>query len=297
MAVQVAERVAGASIAVGLAVLGLKVLAWWMTGSAALYSDALESTVNVVASLVAFIALRVALRPADANHTYGHDKAEFFAAVVEGGLIVVAAVSILEHAWTSWLHPAPLLQAWRGMAVNLGATLLNAVWAVVLLRVGRRSRSAALRADAKHLVSDVVTSVCILAGVGAAVATGVVALDPIVAALAAVYVAWSGLRVISSSVGGLMDTAPGDEVVGRIRQLVGTSADGALEAHDLRIRHAGRQTFMEFHLVVPGAMSVAEAHTICDRVETALKSEMEGLTITIHVEPEGKAKHHGVLVL
>jgi divalent metal cation (Fe/Co/Zn/Cd) transporter len=133
--------------------------------------------------------------------------------------------------------------------------------------------------------------------VGAALATGLRLLDPATAAVAAIYVLWSGTRVLSSSVSGLMDTAPAERVVSRIREVVAASAEGAIEAHDLRMRSAGRVTFMEFHLVVPAAMSVADAHVICDRVEAALKSDIEGLVITIHVEPEGKAKHHGVLVL
>jgi cation diffusion facilitator family transporter len=146
-------------------------------------------------------------------------------------------------------------------------------------------------------VSDVVTSLAIVIGVGAAVTTGLRVLDPATAAVAAIYVLWSGMRVLTSSVSGLMDAAPAEGVVSRIRQVVAEAAEGAIEAHDLRMRSAGRVTFMEFHLVVPAAMSVADAHAICDRVEAALKSDIEGLVITIHVEPEGKAKHHGVLVL
>ena len=292
-----ASRIAAASIGVGALVLGLKTAAWWVTGSVALYSDALESTVNVAGSALALLAIRFAERPADANHPYGHDKAEFFAAVIEGALIIVAALSILEHAWEALRAPAPLAQPRLGVLLNVVATVLNGLWAWVLLGRGRRLRSAALRADGRHLVSDVVTSVAILAGVGLAVVTGRHEFDPATAALAAVYVLWSGLRVLASSIGGLMDAAPSDDVVGRIRQLVSETAAGAIEAHDLRMRSAGRLTFLEFHLVVPGAMSVADAHVICDRVEAALKSDMQGLVITIHVEPEGKAKHHGVLVL
>lgn len=290
-------RIAGGSIIVGAVVLALKTVGWWVTGSAGLYSDALESVVNVAASLLAFLALRVAVKPADANHTYGHAKAEFFAAVIEGVLIVIAALSILREAFMSWASPHPLAMPWTGLALNILATLLNGAWAVVLLRVGRRARSPALVADGRHLVADVVTSVGVTLGVGLAVVTHLVLLDPVVAAATAGHVLWSGMRMISESVGGLMDAAPAPGIVERIRSLVGTHAAGAIEAHDLRMRHAGRTSFLEFHLVVPGDMSVAEAHRICDRVEAALKSEMEGLVITIHVEPEGKAKHHGVLVL
>jgi cation diffusion facilitator family transporter len=295
--VSAGRRVAAGSIVVGCLVLGLKTAAWWLTGSAGLYSDALESTVNVAAAAIALLAIWFAEKPADANHPYGHEKAEFFAAVLEGTLIVVAALSILEHAWGAWNHPTKLEQVGPGLGLNLVATGLNAGWAAVLLRLGPRLRSEALRADGRHLVSDVVTSLAIVVGVGAAVTTGLRVLDPATAAVAAIYVLWSGMRVLTSSVSGLMDAAPAEGVVSRIRQVVAEAAEGAIEAHDLRMRSAGRVTFMEFHLVVPAAMSVADAHAICDRVEAALKSDIEGLVITIHVEPEGKAKHHGVLVL
>ena len=294
---RLAERIAAGSIALGLVVLALKLAAWWVTGSAALFSDAAESVVNVAASTAAFIALRLAARPADADHPYGHDKAEFFAAVIEGVLIMVAALVILQHAWHTAQAPglidAPLL----GIALNGAAGALNLGWGLVLMRQARRLRSPALAADGKHLLSDVVTSVGVLAGFGLAVATGIWWIDPLLAAATALYILVSGTLVIRDSVGGLMDEAPAAAIVARIRALVGAHAEGAIEAHDMRTRHAGRLTFLEFHLVVPAQMTVADAHEICDRIEAALKAEMEGLVITIHVEPEGKAKHRGVLVL
>jgi len=251
----------------------------------------------VAASAIAFLALGLAAKPADANHPYGHDKAEFFAAVIEGVLIVVAALTILQHAWHTWLHPNPIEAALLGGGLNAAATLLNLGWGALLLRRGRTLRSPALIADGRHLIADVVTSAGVLLGVGLVVLTGHTWLDPLLAAATAVYILVSGYFVIRDSVGGLMDAAPAAEIVERIRTIVGQHAEGAIEAHDLRTRHAGRLTFLEFHLVVPGSMSVSAAHDICDRIETALKAEMEGLMITIHVEPEGKAKHRGVLVL
>jgi cation diffusion facilitator family transporter len=291
------ERFALGSLAAGCAVLALKAAAWWITGSAALYSDALESTVNVAASLVAWLALRFAARPADATHPYGHEKAEFFAAVIEGVLIVVAALLIFEEAWQSWQRPRMLDVPLQGLALNAAATAINAVWSAVLLRVGRQLRSPALRADGRHLLADVVTSLGIAAGIILVVATGLLVLDPCLAAATGIYVLWSGMTMISSSVSGLMDAAPEPAVVNRIKELVANSAAGAIEAHDLRTRHAGRLTFLEFHLVVPGAMSVAAAHRICDRIEDTLKAEMGHIMITIHVEPEEKAKRGGVPVL
>jgi len=291
------ERIAIGSIGIGCLVLGLKGAAWWITGSVALYSDALESTVNVAASLLALGALRFAAIPADANHPYGHDKAEFFAAVIEGVLIVIAALSIFDEAWGTWRNPHPLAMPATGIGLNAVATLLNGAWSFVLLRTGRRLRSPVLQADGRHLLADVVTSVGIALGVTLAVVTGHLVLDPLLAAATGVYVLWSGMAMITSSVGGLMDAAPEPAVVNRIRDLVAASATGALEAHDLRTRHAGRLTFLQFHLVVPGTMTVAESHAICDRIEATLHREMEELVVTIHVEPPEKAKYHGVPVL
>jgi cation diffusion facilitator family transporter len=291
------ERIALGTIVLGCLVLGLKAAAWWLTGSAALYSDALESTVNVAASIIALIAVRLASKPADANHPYGHDKAEFFAAVIEGVMIIVAALLIFNHAWETWRDPHPIALPAQGIALNGAASVLNLVWSVVLRRTGRALRSPALVADGRHLLSDVVTSIGVVAGVGLTVLTGVLTLDPLIAAATGVYVLWAGTSMLSSSVGGLMDAAPETAVVARIRELVAASASGALEAHDLRMRHAGRLTFLEFHLVVPGSMTVSDAHGICDRIEDTLRAEMAHLMITIHVEPEDKAKQHGVPVL
>ncbi len=291
------ERIAIGSIGIGCLVLVLKGVAWWITGSVALYSDALESTVNVAASLLALGALHFAAIPADANHPYGHDKAEFFAAVIEGVLIIIAALSIFNEAWTTWRDPHVLGMPVEGIGLNAIATVLNGAWSFVLLRTGRRLRSPVLEADGRHLLADVVTSVGIALGVTLAVVTGRLVLDPLLAAATGVYVLWSGMRMISSSVGGLMDAAPEAAVLDRIRELVAESAVGALEAHDLRTRHAGRLTFLEFHLVVPGTMTVAESHAICDRIEETLQREMAHLVVTIHVEPPEKAKHHGVPVL
>ena len=291
------ERIAVGSIAIGCLVLAIKAVAWWMTRSAAFYSDALESTVNVAAAMIAMAAIRFAARPPDANHPYGHDKVEFFAAVIEGVLIIVAALLIFEHAWETWLTPRAIGLPIQGIVVNAVATVLNGAWCAVLIRYGKRLRSPALAADGWHLLADVVTSVGIAIGVGLVVLTGYLPLDPLLAAATGVYVLWSGAHMISSSVGGLMDAAPQPAVVHRVRELVADSAAGAIEAHDLRMRHAGKLTFLEFHLVVPGSMTVAASHAICDHIEETLRHDMPHLMITIHVEPEEKAKQHGVPVL
>ena len=292
-----ATRVAGGSIGIGVIVLALKAAGWWITGSAGLYSDALESVVNVASAVLALAALLYAARPADANHTYGHGKVEFFAAVIEGALVILAAVSILFEAWRSFHALHDLHTPWRGLALSAVATVLNAGWGVLLLRTGRQAHSPALLADGRHLLADVVTSIGVGVGVGVVALTGLVILDPLVAVLTAAHVLWSGIRMIVTSIDGLMDAVPSAQVVDQIRLLVSEHAEGALEAHDLRTRHTGRTTYLEFHLVVPGIMRVDEAHRICDRIEGALKREMDTLVVTIHVEPEGKAKHQGVLVL
>jgi cation diffusion facilitator family transporter len=290
-------KLAAGSLLVGILVLVLKAAAYLLTGSIALYSDALESTVNVATAIAAIAAVWVSSKPADANHPNGHHKAEFLSAVMVGVLIILAALAIFRAAYVGFLDPKPLDFSGQGLLVNGLASLINGAWCWVLLRQGRKEKSPALVADGKHLLSDVVSSVGVLAGVTLAALTGVSILDPLLAGLVALNVLWSGWSVMRDSVGGLMDEAAPDGTVARIRQLISSEAGGALEAHDLRTRQAGRITFIDFHLVVPGQMPVSEAHDICDRVEGALRSEMKDTLITIHVEPEHKAKHSGVLVL
>ncbi len=289
--------VAAGSIAISFLVIAGKGAAWWHTGGAALFSDALESLIHPATALLTYAALWFAVRPADANHPFGHGKAEFFAAVFEGGMIIAAALVIFQHAWQVWRQGAVLADPALGLALNGATTLLNAVWGIVLLRVGRRARSPALSADGAHLLSDVATSFGLLLGLILAVETGALWLDPLLAAATAIYVLIVGFFVIRASVDGLMDAAPSPAIVARIKTLVAEHAAGALEVHDLRTRNAGQTTFLQFHLVVPGEMTVEDAHAICDRIEAALHHEMTGLVATIHVEPESKAKHHGVVVV
>ena len=293
----VSLKIASGTIVVGIVVLGLKTLAWGMTGSIALLSDALESTVNVVTACAALIAIRIAQRPADQDHPYGHHKAEFFSAVLEGVMIIIAALLILREALHGILAPRTLDAPMEGLLINVAASVINGGWCWVLLRQGRRLKSPALVADGKHLLSDVVTSVGVVAGVALAIATGYAILDPILAAVVAVNILWSGWNVMLASLSGLMDEAVSADTLKTIRDTISGEADGAIEVHDLRTRHAGSMTFIDFHLVVTGQTSVAQAHAICDRIELALKRYLQDAQITIHIEPEGKAKHSGVLVL
>jgi cation diffusion facilitator family transporter len=291
------EVFAAVSIAVGLAVLALKYLAYHLTGSVALLSDAIESIVNVVTAIVALIAIRFAAQPADKEHPYGHHKAEYVSAVVEGVLIVIAAFAILREAWGAFQSPRVLEAPWLGLAINGAATALNAIWCTVLIGQGRKYKSAALVADGKHLLTDVVTSFGVFAGVALAAVTGITLLDPLLAAFVALNILWAGWKLMKESAGGLLDEALPEDTLARIREAIAKNADGAIEAHDLRTRQAGPMTFVEFHLVVKGSMSVNEAHDICDRLEQAIKAECNDALISIHVEPEGKAKHSGIVVL
>lgn len=285
-----AMKLAVGSLAVGLGVLFLKALAWWITGSAALFSDALESSVNVVAAGAALLAIRLAEKPADAGHPYGHHKAEFLSAVFEGVMIVIAALLILHQAARTFLDPVPLTAPIAGLLVNGLATLINAVWCWQLIRGGRRLRSPALVADGRHLLADVVTSAGVALGLVLAIVTGWWVLDPLLAALVALNVLWSGWRLVRESVGGLMDEAVSDATMTAIRDAISGHAGFAVEAHDIRTRHAGRAIFIDFHLVVPGNTSVTDAHAVCDRIEAALKRAVPDANVTIHVEPEDKAK-------
>ncbi len=278
------EILAACSIAVGFAVLALKYLAYHLTGSVALLSDAIESIVNVLTAIAALIAIRFAAQPADKDHPYGHHKAEYVSAVVEGVLIVIAALAILRAAWDAYQIPRMIEAPWLGLAVNGAATLVNLL-------------SLALVADGRHLMTDVISSIGVLAGLVLAVYSGIRALDPLLAVLVALNILWAGWKLMKESAGGLLDEALPEETLERIRAAIAKNADGAIEAHDLRTRHAGPMTFVEFHLVVKGSMSVTDAHEICDRLERAIKAEVHDALISIHVEPDDKAKHSGIVVL
>jgi len=285
---------------VGAAVFGAKLLAAHISGSTALFSDALESMVNVASSGLALYALILGAKPADEVHNYGHAKAELLSAVATGAMILIAAMLIFQHALGALLHPHALEPLKGGLGLGLGlnglAGVVNGLWALVLFKVGRASRSPALIADAKHLVSDLITTIGILGALLVAAFLRLPVLDPIVALFIAGQIAWIGGHTVMDSLSGLMDRAPPPEMQERIQRAVREHAKGAIEAHDLRIREAGAAGFLEFHLVVPGEMSVNDSHAICDRIEEALKLEMPGVVVTIHVEPPEKAKTDGAIL-
>jgi len=288
-------KLALGSLLIGFVVLGLKTLAWWVTGSVALLSDALESTVNVVTALAALVAIRVAALPADDNHPYGHHKAEFFSAVLEGVMIIIAALLILRAAFLDFLAPSPLESPALGLVLTAIATLLNGTWCWALLTHGKRLRSPALVADGRHLFADVLTSIGVALGIVLALITGWWVLDPLMASIVALVILWSGSKVVKQSLSGLLDEAVPEATLETIRATIAAHATGAVQAHDLRTRHAGRRTFIDFHLVVPGESTVNEAHAVCDMVEAALMAAVEDANVTIHVEPEDKAKRTGIV--
>jgi cation diffusion facilitator family transporter len=285
------RRLALISILVALVVVALKFWAWWITGSVALYSDALESTVNIIAALVAWYAIRVSHMPADDDHQFGHHKAEYLSAVLEGVLIVIAALLIMREALPALLEPRDLQQADLGLAVSVVSTIINGVWAWILIKAGREARSPALVADAKHIFSDVVTSVGVVAGLLLALATGWLFLDPLLALLVAVNILWQGWKLVNESIQGLMDRAAEPELHAQIEKIVLDNAGGAIEIHDLKTRVAARATFIEFHMVVKASTTVGDSHAICDRIEGALRAEIPSVRIIIHVEPDHEAKN------
>ncbi|WP_310621879.1 cation diffusion facilitator family transporter [Flexibacterium corallicola] len=290
-------RFAIGSIIVGLLIFGIKYTAFVMTGSIAFLSDALESTLNIASAIAAAAALYMSHKPADHNHPYGHYKAEYFAAVLEGVLIVLAAIFILREAYLGFLNPPHLEASPEGLALNGIATVINASWAIALGRIGRKHRSPALVADSKHIMTDVYTSIGVFVGVALVFATGWVHFDPALAVLVAVNILWSGWKLVRESIGGLMDEAAPEGEQDALRKLISKYGEGAIEAHDLRTRHAGHVTFVDFHLVVPSQLSVQDAHEICDRIEEGIAKDMPGARVTIHVEPEHHAKHKGIVVV
>jgi cation diffusion facilitator family transporter len=283
-------RVAAANIAVALAVVGIKYVAYRVSGSVALFSDAIESIVNVMTAIAAFVAIRFSAKPADSDHPFGHHKAEFLAAMLEGAMIAVAAVLILLKAREALQQGVKLEQSGFGIALNIVASAINAGWAWLLINRGKVWRSPALVADGQHVVTDVITSAGVVAGLALALLTGWHILDPLIAGAVALNILWMGYKIAVHSMSHLLDQAASPEIEQRIRAIIEANGHGALEAHDIRTRQAGRALFIEFHLVVPGVMTVDEAHAICDRLEHSIENSIEGSEVVIHVEPEHKAK-------
>lgn len=284
----VPARFAWLSVAAAIITLGLKLLAWSLTGSVAMLSDALESLVNLGASLVALMVLRWAAQPPDAEHAHGHGKAEYLSSGFEGALIFVAAGMILVEAAPRLLHPQPIQQAGLGLAVSMAATLINLLVARVLFAVSKRHRSPALKADAHHLMSDVWTSAGILVAVVVVHFTGWQIVDPAIALLVALFVLWTGWKLLGDATDGLMDrawSASEREVLDGLLQELREQADAQADFHAIRTRSSGAHRFLTLHVLVPGAWSVQRGHDFVEQVEQAIVARLGAMAIVSHLEP------------
>jgi len=287
------RRMALLSIATSIATIVLKFGAWYLTHSVSLWSDALEAFVNLAAGLVALGALTLAHQPADDRHTYGHDKAEYFASGVEGALILFAAVAIIWTAVQRLLHPQPLENLAPGLAVAFVAGAMNFATARTMLKVARQHDSITIEADARHLLTDVWTSVGVLGGlVVVMLMPSWAILDPIMAVAVAIHILFTGFGLMRRSADGLMDVALPSGEIREAEQAIAAELPPGASWHALRTRKAGSRRFVEFHLLVPGAMTVDESHRLCDRIEAALMAKLARTSVTIHVEPrETQAPH------
>jgi cation diffusion facilitator family transporter len=272
------------SIAAAVLTIGLKTSAWWVTGSVGLLSDAMESVVNLVGGLMALAMLALAERPADQEHPFGHGKAEYFSSGVEGTLILVAAVSIGVAAVDRLISPKPLEEIGIGLAISIAASFVNFGVAVLLLRVGRRRNSITLEANARHLLTDVWTSVGVVAGVGLVALTGWERLDPIVALVIAANIIWTGVGIVRRSVDGLMDTALPVEDRAAVSQVLKRHEQVGVKFHALRTRQAGARKFISLHVLVPGDWTVQRGHRLLERIENDIRHSVPDSTIFTHLE-------------
>ena len=277
-------RFAWLSIAAAVATIGLKMGAYWLTGSVGLLSDALESLVNLAAAIMALAMLAVAAQPPDEEHAYGHGKAEYFSSGVEGALILVAAASIALTAGWRLLNPQPIEQVGAGLIIALAGSLINLVVARVLLSAGRRYHSIALEADAHHLMTDVWTSAAILLGVGAVAVTGWQRLDPLIALLVAANILWTGVRLVRTSALGLLDTALPATERQAINTILERYREEGVEYHAVRTRQAGARRFVSMHILVPGEWTVLEGHRLLERIEHDIRSSLPNVTVFTHLE-------------
>lgn len=274
------------SIGAALATITLKTGAYFLTGSVGLLSDAIESLVNLAGAVMALIMLTIAARPADHDHVYGHSKAEYFASVTEGFLILGAAIGIIFTAVNRLIHPQPMEQLGVGIAVSVTASLVNLIVARILLDAGRKHHSITLEADAHHLMTDVWTSVGVIGGVAIAGFTGWIALDPLVAIAVALNIVWTGYQLIRRSVSGLMDEALPENEKKIIHDVMAKYRKVGIDFHALRTRQAAARRFMSVHVLVPGETTVHDAHHIVEVFEDEIRSSLGGaVTVFTHLEP------------
>ncbi len=278
------KRFALLSIAAALVTIALKSGAYLLTGSVGLLSDALESFVNLAGAIMALAMLTVAARPEDDEHQHGHGKAEYFSSGVEGTLILLAAVSIAWAAVERLLHPKPLQDVGVGLAIALGASVINLVVALVLKRTGKREQSITLEANSEHLMTDVWTSVGVAIGVGAVALTGWQPLDSIVAILVAANIVWTGTQIVLRSVHGLMDTAVNVEEQMAVQNVLDRFRTEGAEFHALRTRQAGARRFVSVHVLVPGAWTVHQGHLLLERIEADIRAAVPNVSVLTHLE-------------
>lgn len=274
------------SISAAIFTILLKMVAYLLTNSVGLLSDAMESFINLAGALMALWMLIIASRPADEDHAFGHSKAEYFSSGAEGILILIAAIFIGITSVERFLNPKPLDKIGIGLLVSVAASLVNLAVALVLSKAGKRHNSITLEADAKHLMTDVWTSAGVLIGVGAVALTGWVRLDPVVAFLVAGNIIWSGISIVRKSIGGLMDKSLPEEDLSKIRKILDSFKNGDVEFHALLSRQAGARQFVSFHVLVPGSWSVLEGHQLLEKIEEELRKSFPGIVVSTHLEAQ-----------
>ena len=279
------RRYAWISVGAAVATILMKGMAWWLTGSVGLLSDAIESFVNLAGALMALWMLALAELPADQDHPHGHSKAEYFSSAFEGFLIVIAAVSIAYTAIGRLLAPQALDAVGIGLLISVAASIVNLVVARILLKAGREHRSITLEADAQHLMTDVWTSAGVILGVGLVAVSGWNWLDPALAILVAINILWTGWHLMRRSASGLMDAALPAQQQLAITQALDNYSQYGIAYHALRTRQAGRRSFISLHVLVPGKWSVQDAHNWVERIESDLMDAIPGCHITAHLEP------------
>jgi cation diffusion facilitator family transporter len=286
------KRYAWLSIAAALSTILLKGIAWWLTGSVGLLSDAIESFVNLAGALMALWMLTLAALPADDDHAHGHGKAEYFSSAFEGFLILLAALSIGYAAVDRLLHPQAIEAIGIGLAVSVVASIINLATARILLGVGRKHRSITLEADAHHLLTDVWTSAGVIVGVGLVWATGWLWLDPVIALLVAANIVWTGWRLMQRSAAGLMDVSLAAPELGQVEAVLDSYRRQGLDFHALRTRQAGSRAFVTLHVLVPGQWSVQQGHDWSERIEADIRRAVPYAHVTTHLEPQEDPLSH-----
>ncbi len=278
-------RYAWLSIGAAAATIVLKGVAWWLTGSVGLLSDAIESFVNLAGALMALWMLTLAALPADDDHTYGYSKAEYFSSAFEGLLILLAAVSIGYAAITRLLQPQPLEAVGIGLMVSVVASLINLATARTLMKVGKEHNSITLEADAQHLMTDVWTSAGVIAGVGLVWLSGWLWLDPAIALLVAANIVWTAWHLMRRSVAGLLDASLPPERLAQIESLLAVYRQQGLDFHALRTRQSGSRSFVSLHVLVPGNWTVQQGHDCVERIEDEIRQCLLHAHVTTHLEP------------